>query len=44
MALIVEFGPPRDEFEHPAHPYTQALLSATAGHEASLMDSDPPSF
>lgn len=30
---VVEHGPTKDVFESPAHPYTQALLSASAGHE-----------
>lgn len=30
---VVEHGPAKDIFKKPAHPYTQALLGATAGHE-----------
>ncbi len=30
---IVEHGPAEKVFERPAHPYTRALLGATAGHE-----------
>lgn len=30
---VVEHGPAKQVFEKPAHPYTQALLGATAGHE-----------
>lgn len=31
---VVEFGPSKGLFAAPAHPYTKALLGATAGHEA----------
>ena len=30
---VVEHGPAKQVFNKPAHPYTQALLNATAGHE-----------
>ncbi|MFZ1814398.1 MAG: ABC transporter ATP-binding protein [Rhizobiaceae bacterium] len=30
---VVEHGPSREVFASPGHPYTQALLAATAGHE-----------
>ena len=30
---VVEHGPAKEVFKKPAHPYTQALLGATAGHE-----------
>lgn len=30
---VVEHGPSRKVFADPAHPYTRALLAATAGHE-----------
>ena len=30
---VVEHGPAKEVFKKPAHPYTQALIGATAGHE-----------
>jgi oligopeptide/dipeptide ABC transporter ATP-binding protein len=36
LGRIVEMGPSQQVFAHPAHPYTQALLSAIPGHGPRL--------
>jgi oligopeptide/dipeptide ABC transporter ATP-binding protein len=49
LGRIVETGPAREVFEHPEHPYTQALLSATLSADPTvrpsriLLDGEIPS-
>ncbi len=48
LGRIVEQGKPQDLFASPAHPYTQALVSAIPtlsrdkGHKRILLEGDPP--
>ncbi|NYT82981.1 ATP-binding cassette domain-containing protein [Alcaligenaceae bacterium] len=48
LGRIVEQGKPQDLFSNPAHPYTQALVSAIPslargkGHKRILLEGDPP--
>ncbi|HLU79214.1 MAG TPA: oligopeptide/dipeptide ABC transporter ATP-binding protein [Burkholderiaceae bacterium] len=48
LGRIVEQGTPQELFAHPAHPYTQALVSAIPTpqrakyHQRILLDGDPP--
>lgn len=48
LGRIVEQGKPQDLFARPAHPYTQALVSAiptlnrSKGHKRILLEGDPP--
>ncbi|MBX3030932.1 MAG: ABC transporter ATP-binding protein [Chloroflexi bacterium] len=39
LGRIVETGPAREVFEHPEHPYTQALLSATLSADPTVRPS-----
>ncbi len=48
LGELVEKGPAREVFDHPLHPYTQALISAVprlkrGGAERALLSGDPPS-
>ena len=48
LGRIIESGPTREVFNRPAHPYTQALLSAvpsleTDGRDEALIDGEIPS-
>ncbi len=49
LGKILEYGPTRDIFTHPMHPYTRALLAAapeldpTIRNEVSALQGDPPS-
>jgi len=48
LGRIVEQGNPQDLFAHPAHPYTQALVSAiptlsrSKNHQRIVLEGDPP--
>ncbi len=50
LGRIIEHGPANEIFDHPAHPYTQALLSAipipdpTLKRKRILLDGEPPSL
>jgi oligopeptide transport system ATP-binding protein len=47
---VIEFGTADEIFDHPTHPYTQALLSAipipdpTVKRERILLEGEPPSL
>ena len=50
MGRVIESGTADEIFDHPAHPYTQALLSAipipdpTVKRERILLEGEPPSL
>jgi len=50
LGRIIEHGPAEEIFDHPMHPYTQALLSAipipdpTVRRKRILLDGEPPSL
>ena len=42
LGQCVEYAETQELFAHPAHPYTQALLSAIESGAAALKDGDKP--
>jgi peptide/nickel transport system ATP-binding protein len=42
LGKVVEIGPVRDLFAHPAHPYTQALLASRPSMDPSRRRTEPP--